>query len=41
MGKLNNKIQAQNIQEIWVTMKRPNLRIIAIGEGQHTQAKGT
>ena len=28
MGKLNNKIQAQNIQEIWDTMKRPNLRII-------------
>ena len=34
MGKLNNKIQAQNIQEIWDTMKRPNLRIIGIEEGE-------
>ena len=32
--------QAQNIQEIWDTMKRPNLRIIGIEEGEESQLKG-
>ena len=27
----------QNIQEIWDTMKRPNLRIIGIEEGEQSQ----
>lgn len=33
------KILAQNIQEIWDTMKRTNLRIIRIEEGKETQIK--
>ena len=28
----SNKLLTQNIQEIWDTMKRPNLRIIGIEE---------
>ena len=34
-----NKFLAQNIQEIWDTMKRPNLRIIGIEEGEELQLK--
>ena len=30
----------QNIQEIWKTMKRPNLRIIGIEEGKGSQLQG-
>ena len=30
----------QNIQKIYNTMKRPNLRIIRIEEGEETQIKG-
>ncbi|ERE73234.1 heterogeneous nuclear ribonucleoprotein C-like 1-like isoform 1 [Cricetulus griseus] len=35
----SNKSITQNIQEIWNTMKRPNLRIIGIEEGEETQLK--
>ena len=35
------KIITQNVQEIWDTMKRPNLRIIGIEEGEEYQLKGT
>ena len=35
-----NKSLTQNIQEIWDTMKRPNLRIIGIKEGE-VQLKST
>ncbi|KAL6088664.1 hypothetical protein STEG23_010198 [Scotinomys teguina] len=31
----------QNVQEIWDTMKRPNIRIIGIEEGEEYQLKGT
>ncbi|KAL6084523.1 hypothetical protein STEG23_028881 [Scotinomys teguina] len=31
----------QNVQEIWDTMKRPNIRIIRIEEGEEYQLKGT
>lgn len=31
----------QNIQEIWVTMKRPNIRIMGIEEGENFPFKGT
>ena len=31
----------QNIQEIWDTMERPNLRIIGIEEGDEVQLKST
>lgn len=34
------KIQAQTIQKIWNSMKRPNLPIIKIEEGKETQIKG-
>jgi hypothetical protein len=30
----------QNIQEIWDTMKRPNLRIIGIEEDEEPQLQG-
>ena len=30
----------QNIQEIWDNVKRPNIRIIGIEEGEETQLKG-
>ena len=36
----SNKSLTQNIQEIWDTMKRPNLRIIGIKE-EEVQLKGT
>ena len=36
-----NKSLTQNIQEIWDTVKRPNLRIIGIEEGEETLHKGT
>ncbi|ERE67187.1 GTPase IMAP family member 3-like protein [Cricetulus griseus] len=32
----SNKSLTQNIQEIWDTVKRPNLRIIGIEEGEET-----
>ncbi|KAL6067280.1 hypothetical protein STEG23_006118 [Scotinomys teguina] len=35
------KVITQNVQEIWDTMKRPNLRIIRIEEGEEYQFKGT
>ena len=36
----SNKFLTQNIQELWDTMKRQNLRIIGI-EGEESQFKGT
>ena len=33
----SNKSITQNIQEIWDTMRRPNLMIIGIEEGEETQ----
>ena len=36
----SNNFFTQNMQEIWDTMKRPNLRIIRIEEGEETQLKG-
>ena len=36
----SNKSLTQNIQEIWDTMKRPNLKIISIEEGK-VQLKST
>ena len=36
-----NKSLTQNIPEIRDTMKRPNLRIIAVVEGKELQLKGT
>ncbi|ERE67993.1 Transposase, L1 containing protein [Cricetulus griseus] len=36
----SNKSLTQNIQEIWDTVKRPNLRIIGIEEGEEIQLKG-
>lgn len=38
--KQKPKTQAQNIQEIWDNMKRPNPHIIGI-EGEETQVKRT
>ncbi|KAL6080965.1 hypothetical protein STEG23_016230 [Scotinomys teguina] len=35
------KVITQNIQEIWDTIKRPNLRIIGIEEGEEYHLKGT
>ena len=35
----SNKSLTQNIQEIWDTMKRPNLFIIGIEEGEEVQLK--
>ncbi|KAL6045228.1 hypothetical protein STEG23_009520 [Scotinomys teguina] len=37
----SKKVITQNVQEIWDTMKRPNLRIIEIEEGEEYQLKGT
>ena len=34
-----NKFSSQNIQEIWNTIKRPNLRIIGVEEGEVLQIK--
>ena len=36
----SNKFLTQNIQEIWNTIKKPNLRIIGIEEGEELQIKG-
>ena len=36
----SNNFLTQSIQEIWNTMKRPNLRIIRVEEGE-LQLKGT
>ena len=36
----SNKFLTQNMQEIWDTMKRSNLRIIGV-EGEEFQLKGT
>ena len=36
----SNKFLTQNIQEIWDTVKRPNLRIIGVEEGEDLQLKG-
>ena len=36
----SKKFLTQNIQEIWDTMKKPNLRIIGIEEGEDSQFKG-
>ena len=38
---IENKSLTQNIQEIWDTMKRQNLRIIGIKEGEEIQLKST
>ena len=37
----SNKSLTQSIQEIWDTMKRQNLTIIGIKEGEEIQPKGT
>ena len=37
----SNKFITQNIQEIWDTMKGPNLRIVEVEEGEELQLKGT
>ncbi|KAK7828619.1 hypothetical protein U0070_007143 [Myodes glareolus] len=36
----SNKFSSQNIQEIWDTIKKANLRIIGIEEGEELQIKG-
>ncbi|ERE73701.1 Transposase, L1 containing protein [Cricetulus griseus] len=36
----SNRSLTQNIEEIWDTVKRPNLRIIGIEEGEETLLKG-
>ena len=36
----SKKVLTQNVQELWDTMKRPNLRIIGIEEGEDLQLKG-
>ena len=37
----SNKFLTWNIQEIWNTMKRPNLGIIGVEEWEELQVKGT
>ena len=37
----SNKSVTQNIQEIWDTMERPNLRKICIEKGEETPLKGS
>ena len=37
---MKKKFQLQNVQEIHETMKRPNLKIIGIEEGEESQLKG-
>ncbi|KAL6050868.1 hypothetical protein STEG23_017880 [Scotinomys teguina] len=37
----SKKVITENVQEIWDTMKRPNLRIIGKEEGEEYQLKGT
>ena len=39
-NSISNKFLTQNIQGIWDTMKRPNLRIIGVEEGEELQLKG-
>ncbi|KAK7831163.1 hypothetical protein U0070_020383 [Myodes glareolus] len=36
----SNKFSSQNIQEIWDIVKKPNLRIIGVEEGEELQIKG-
>jgi hypothetical protein len=36
----SKKFLTQDIQEIWDTMKKPNLRIIGLEEGEDSQFKG-
>ena len=36
----SNKFSSQNIQEIWDTIIKPNLRIIGVEEGEELQIKG-
>ena len=36
----SKKFLTQNIEEIWDTVKRPNLRIIGVEEGEELQFKG-
>ena len=36
----SNKFSSQNIQEIWDTIKKPNLRIMGIKVGEELQIKG-
>ncbi len=36
----SNKLSSQNIQELWDTIKRPNLRIIGVEEGEEVQLNG-
>lgn len=37
--KLKKYILAQNIQEIWDSMKRPNLRLLGIEDEKETKVK--
>ena len=37
----SNKFLTLSIQEIWDTMKRPNLKIVGIQEREELQLKGT
>ena len=36
----SNKFSSQNIQELWDTIKKPNLRIIGVEEGEELHFKG-
>ena len=36
----SNKFLTQNVQEIWATVKKANLRIIGVEEGEDLQLKG-
>ena len=36
----SNKFSSQNMQEIWDTIKRSNLRIIGVDEGEELQLNG-
>ena len=38
-NNISNKFWSQNIQEIWDTIKKPNLRIIGTEEGEELQIK--
>ena len=38
---VKENVKSKNIQEIWNTMKRPNLRMMGIEEGQGTRVTGT
>ena len=37
----SNKLSSQNIQKIWDTIQRPNLRIIGIEEGEELLLEGS